>query len=74
MLRIGRATQEPPLVDNKSLGIVGIIYGVITAGVVMFAGALVHAHIDGRLPPDDGASYQAMPLPSPSLVRDFAKF
>jgi hypothetical protein len=37
------------MADTKSLWIVGLILGVLTAAVVLLAGAVVHAHVDGRL-------------------------
>jgi hypothetical protein len=37
------------MADTKSLWIVGLILGALTAAVVLLAGAVVHAHVDGRL-------------------------
>jgi hypothetical protein len=68
MLGTTLATQEPATVDSKSLGILGLIYGAVTAGVVIVAAALVHAHVDGPLS-FDGAGYQAATLSSSGLAR-----
>jgi hypothetical protein len=57
------ATQLPAIVDGKSLGVVGLIYGAVTAGVVLIASVLVQAHVDGRLSLDE-ASHQAIALSS----------
>jgi hypothetical protein len=37
------------MADSKGLGVVGFILGAITAVVLLVAGAVVHAHVDGRL-------------------------
>jgi hypothetical protein len=37
------------MADTKSLWIAGLILGALTAAVVLLAGAVVHAHVDGRL-------------------------
>ena len=67
MLRITFGPQRPAVVDRKSLEIVGIVYGALTAAVVMIAAVLVYAHVDGRLALND-ASHQAGALPSARVV------
>jgi hypothetical protein len=37
------------MADTKSLWIVGFILGAITAVIMLVAGVVVQAHIDGRL-------------------------
>jgi hypothetical protein len=37
------------MADRRGLGIVGFVLGAITAAVMLAAGAVVHAHLDGRL-------------------------
>ena len=41
------------MADRKGLRIVGLVYAAITVTVVLAAGAVVHAHVDGRLTLDD---------------------
>lgn len=41
------------MADTKGLWILGFLLGAITAAVVLLAGAVVHAHVDGRLSLDD---------------------
>jgi hypothetical protein len=61
MLRTTLATPAAAVADRKGLRIVGFIFGGVTATVVLVAGALVHAGVDGRLTADD-TSYQAVAL------------
>jgi len=37
------------MADRRGLGIVGFVLGAVTAAVMLVAGAVVHAHLDGRL-------------------------
>jgi hypothetical protein len=37
------------MADKNSLGLVGLIFAGITAGVVVLAGTLVNDHVQGRL-------------------------
>jgi hypothetical protein len=48
------------MADTKSLWILGFILGAITAAVVLLAGAVVHAHVDGRLSLDDAQQQVAV--------------
>ena len=41
------------MADTKSLWILGFILGAITAAVILLAGAVVHAHVDGRFTLDE---------------------
>jgi hypothetical protein len=45
------------MADKKSLGMFGLIFGVVTAAVMLVVAVTVHTQIDGRLSPD-GASRQ----------------
>ncbi len=56
------------MADTKSLWIVGFILGAITAAVVLLAGAVVHAHVDGRLSLDD-APQQVTAAPASAYAR-----
>jgi hypothetical protein len=56
------------MADKRGLGVVGFFLGTITAGVMLVAGAVVHAHVDGRLT-IDRADQQIAALSSPVLVR-----
>jgi hypothetical protein len=51
------------MADSKGLGVVGFILGAISAVVMLVAGAVVHAHVDGRLSLD-GADHQIAALSS----------
>jgi hypothetical protein len=53
------------MADSKSLWIVGFILGVITAVVMLVAGVVVHAHIDGSLNLDEA---QRQIAATPTLV------
>ena len=37
------------MADRKGLGVIGVMLGVVTAVVILIAGAVVHAHVDGRM-------------------------
>ena len=37
------------MADSRGLGVVGVILGAITAVVMLVAGAVVQAHVGGRL-------------------------
>jgi hypothetical protein len=50
------------MADRKSLGIIGFIFGTVTAGVMMVGVMVVQGHVDGRLELDT-----ARPLVSASL-------
>jgi hypothetical protein len=67
MLGTTLAAQGPATADSHSLRIVGFMFGAVTAAVVLVAGVLVQAHVDGRLTLND-ASYQAVAQSSPTLV------
>jgi hypothetical protein len=54
------------MADDKSLWLLGLILGAITAAVVLLAGVVVHAHVDGRLLLDDGAR-QTIAIPISTL-------
>jgi hypothetical protein len=50
------------MADKNSLGMVGLIFASVTAGVVMIAGWVVTSHLDGRLvldPPQSVAEISA---------------
>jgi hypothetical protein len=68
MIPVTLVPREPAVVDCKGLGIVGLIYGVITAGVLIIAGVVVYAHIDGRLTLGE-TSQQTVALHSSEFVR-----
>ena len=51
------------MADSTGLRIVGFVLGAVTAAVMLVAGAVVSAHVDGRLTLD-GAVYQMAALPS----------
>jgi hypothetical protein len=55
--------RGPDMADSKGLGVVGFILGAISAVVMLVAGAVVHAHVDGRLSLD-GADHQIAALSS----------
>jgi len=42
------------MADRKGLGIIGVMLGVVTAAVILVAGAVVYAHVDGRMTLDGG--------------------
>jgi hypothetical protein len=50
------------MADRKSLGIIGFIFGAVTAAVMMVGVIVVQGHVDGRLELDN-----ARPLVSASL-------
>jgi hypothetical protein len=56
------------MADSRSLWFLGFILGAITAAVVLLAGAVVHAHVDGRLSLDN-AYEQVAVTPAPSAAR-----
>jgi hypothetical protein len=56
------------MADKKGLGVFGLIFGVVTAVVMLVAAVTVHAQIDDRLGPD-GASRQVMAAPASTLSR-----
>jgi hypothetical protein len=66
MIRITLGTRAAPIPNSKSLRIVGFIFGAVTAAVVLVAGTLVQAHVDGRLTLND-PSYQAVARSSTGL-------
>jgi hypothetical protein len=53
------------MADSKSLWIDGLILGAVTAVVMLVAGAIVHAHVDGRLHLDDAPQQIAVMPASP---------
>jgi hypothetical protein len=56
------------MADTRNLWFLGFILGAITAAVVLLAGAVVHAHVDGRLSLDD--AYQPIvAAPAPTVER-----
>jgi hypothetical protein len=60
------ATEAPAKADSKGLRTVGFVFVAVTAAIILVAGAVVHAHVDGRSTlDDDDASYQASALSSP---------
>jgi hypothetical protein len=56
------------MADKKSLSMFGLIFGVVTAAVMLVAAVTVQAQIDGRLGPD-GASPQIVAGPASVLSR-----
>ena len=50
------------MADSAGLRIVGFVLGAVTAAVMLVAGAVVSAHVDGQLTLD-GAVYQMAALP-----------
>jgi hypothetical protein len=56
------------MADTRSLWFLGFILGAITAAVVLLAGAVVHAHVDGRLSLDN-AYEQVAAAPAPAATR-----
>jgi hypothetical protein len=56
------------MADKKSLSMFGLIFGVVTAAVMLVAAVTVHAQIDGRLSPD-GASPQIVAGSPSGLMR-----
>jgi hypothetical protein len=46
--------------DTKSLWILGLILGAVTAAVMFVATVVVHAHIDGRLTIESGNQVTVM--------------
>jgi hypothetical protein len=55
------------MADRRGLGMVGFVLGAVTAMVMLVAGAVVHAHLDGRLAFDGSDQQQAAAL---SLIAD----
>ena len=51
------------MADRKGLRVVGFVLGAVTAAVMLVAGAVVSAHVAGRLTLDGGV-YQMAALPS----------
>ena len=56
------------MADSRGLGVVGAILGAITAVVMLVAGAVVQAHVGGRLALD-GADHQVAALSSSTDIR-----
>jgi hypothetical protein len=56
------------MADTKSLWIIGLILGALTAAVVFLAGAVVHAHVDGHLTLE-GVHQQAVATPASTPAR-----
>ena len=56
------------MADSRGLGVVGAILGAITAVVMLVAGAVVQAHVGGRLALD-GPDQQVAALSSSVDIR-----
>jgi hypothetical protein len=56
------------MADKKSLSMFGLIFGVVTAAVMLVAAVTVHAQIDGRLGPD-GTNLQVVAGSASGLSR-----
>ena len=56
------------MADRQGLRLVGFAFGAITAAIILVAGAVVDAHVDGRLTLD-GAGNQRAELFSAAHVR-----
>ncbi len=47
------------MADARSLGMLGYIFGGITAAVIVMSAVMVHAHIGGRLSLDGAQTIEA---------------
>jgi hypothetical protein len=56
------------MADRQGLRLVGFAFGAITAAVILVAGAVVDAHVDGRLTLD-GPGHQMAELSSAARMR-----
>jgi hypothetical protein len=56
------------MADRKSLGVFGLVFGVVTVVVMLVAAVAVQAQIDGR-PSPGGASPQFVAAPALTLSR-----
>jgi hypothetical protein len=56
------------MADRRSLGIVGFVFGSVTAAVMLIAVMVVKHHVDGRLTVD-GARLPMMAAAAQSIIR-----
>ena len=56
------------MADRRSLGIVGFVFGSVTAAVMLIAVVVVKHHVDGRLTVD-GARQPVMAASTQSVIR-----